>query len=61
MNKENQRLVTDWPVEFEKEPVEVQEFRRITDHFRGNLWNMPQVDKEKITTCYWLDLETLQF
>ena len=30
----NERLVTDEPVEFEKEPVEVGEFRRISDHFR---------------------------
>ena len=33
--RENRQLVTDEPVEFEKEPVEVQDFKRITDHFRG--------------------------
>ena len=33
---ENQRLVIDEPVEFEKEPpVEAGNFRRITDHSRG--------------------------
>ena len=28
-------LVTDEPVEFEKNPVEVQDFRKFTDRFRG--------------------------
>ena len=32
---ENRRLVTDVPVEFEKWLVEVGDFRRITNHFRG--------------------------
>jgi hypothetical protein len=32
MNGENRPLVTDEPVEFEKEPVHVQEFRKITDN-----------------------------
>ena len=32
---ENGQLVTNEPVEFEKEPVEFQDFRRITDHLRG--------------------------
>ena len=32
---ENRHLVTDEPVEFEKEPVEVQDCRKSTDHFRG--------------------------
>ena len=32
---ENWQLGTDEPVEFEKEPVEVQDCRRITDRFRG--------------------------
>ena len=34
---ENRQLVTDEPVEFEEEAVavEVQDCRRITDHFRG--------------------------
>jgi hypothetical protein len=33
---ENQQSVTDEPVEFEKQQlVEVGDFTRITDHFRG--------------------------
>jgi len=32
---ENRQLVTNEPVEFEKYPVEVQDCRKITDHFRG--------------------------
>jgi hypothetical protein len=35
MIRENRQLVTDELVEFEKSPVEIQDFRRITDHFRG--------------------------
>ena len=31
------QLVTDEPVEFEKEPVEVQDCRKITHHFQRNL------------------------
>ena len=34
MNGEN-RLVYNQPIEFEKQPVEVQDFRKITNHFRG--------------------------
>ena len=32
---ENQQLVTNEPVEFEKLLVEVDDRRKITDHFRG--------------------------
>jgi hypothetical protein len=32
---ENRQLVTDEPVEFEMQPVEVQDSRKITDDFRG--------------------------
>ena len=32
---ENRQLVTDEPVEFEKYPVEDQNYRKITDCFRG--------------------------
>ena len=34
MNMENQLLVTIELVEFEKRPVEVQDFKKINDHFR---------------------------
>jgi hypothetical protein len=40
MNRENGPLVPN-------EPVEVQEFRRITNPFRGILWNTPQVHEAK--------------
>ena len=32
--RENRRLVTDAPVEFEKLPVEAGDFWRIAEHFR---------------------------
>ena len=35
MNGENQPLVPDEPVEFETQPIEVQDFKIITNHFRG--------------------------
>ena len=35
MSGKNRQLVVDEPVEFEKWPVDVQDFRRITDHFGG--------------------------
>ena len=35
MNGENGPPVTNEPVEYEKEHVEVQDFRKITDHCRG--------------------------
>jgi hypothetical protein len=59
MNMENQPFVTDEPVEFEKQPVEVQDFRRITDHFRGigRIYFKPKT--KKISTCDRLDLGTL--
>ena len=44
---ESRQLVTDEPVEFEKQPVAVQDFRRIIDHFRRNLENITQINIEK--------------
>ena len=35
MNGENRLLVTDEPVEFEKYPIEVQDFNKIPNHLRG--------------------------
>ena len=32
---ENRQLLSDEPVEFETEPVEVEDCRKITDRFRG--------------------------
>ena len=34
MMGENRQLVTNEPVEIEKLPVEVQDCRKLTDHFR---------------------------
>ena len=58
---ENLQLVTDEPVGFEKEPVEVQDCRKITDHFRGICRIYPNLMKEnrRMWTCNRLDLETL--
>ena len=35
MNGENQQVLTDEPVDFEKEPVEVQDFKQTINQFRG--------------------------
>jgi hypothetical protein len=35
LSGKNRRFVTDEPVEFEKQPVEVGDFHRITDRFGG--------------------------
>jgi hypothetical protein len=56
MNEENRLLVTD-------EPVEIQDFRKITVHFRGicGLYLKLFKKNQNITTCDQLDLETLGF
>ena len=43
---ENRQLVTNEPVDFEKKPVEVEDFRKITDHFRGIYRIYPNLMKE---------------
>ena len=35
MNGENLPLVTDEPIEFEEKPLEVQDFKKCTNHSRG--------------------------
>ena len=57
----NWQLVTNEPMEFEKWPVEVQNCRRITDHYRGIYRIYPNLIKEnrRMSTCNWLDLQTL--
>ena len=35
MIRENRQLVTNEPVEFEEQPVEVQDWRKITNYIRG--------------------------
>ena len=47
MMGENRQLVSDEPVEFEKYPVEVQNCRKITDHFKGIYRIYPQFNKGK--------------
>ena len=59
---ENLELVTKEPVEFEKLPAEVQDCRKITDHFRGIHSIYPNLIKENrrmSATCNRLDLQTL--
>ena len=58
---ENWQLVTDELVEFAKYPVEVQDYMKITDRFRGNYRIYPTFIKEnrKMSTCNRLDLQTL--
>ena len=36
MSGENRQLVTDEPVEFEKQPVKVEDCRKIADHLSGS-------------------------
>ena len=61
MHGENWPLVTNELVEFEKSPVEVQDFRKITNHSRGIYWTYLWLMKEnqKMSTCKWSDMETL--
>ena len=55
------QLVTDEPVEFEKQPVRVQDFRKITDLFRGiyRIYSNLIKENRRMSTCNRLDLETL--
>ena len=56
-------VVTDELVEFEKQLVEVQDFRKITHHFREiyGIYSKLIKKNRKITTSNQLDLETLGF
>ena len=58
---ENRQLVTNELVEFGKQPVEVEDFRIITHHFRGTYKIYPNSIKgnQRISTCNWLDLQAL--
>ena len=62
MIRENQQLVTDEPVEFEKQQVEVQDCKTITDRFKRIYRIYPNFIKEnrRMSTCNRLDLETLE-
>ena len=60
---ENQRLVTDELVEFENKLVEVREFMRITDHYRGIYiiyFKCINQNRKIMSTCNRLDLDTLR-
>jgi hypothetical protein len=62
MTEKNRQLVTDEPVEFEKSPVEAQDFRKITHQFRGIYRIYPNLVKQNqsMSTCSdRLDLQTL--
>ena len=63
MNGESRLLVTDEPVEFEKQLVEVEDFRKITNDFRAvyGIYLKWMKETRKITTCDRLDLEMLGF
>ena len=63
MNRENQLLVTDEPAEFEKFLVDVQDFRKGPDRFRGIYCLHLKLMKknQKMSTCNQLDLETLGY
>ena len=58
---ENRQLVTNEPVEFEKEPVEVQDCRKTTDHSKEVYRIYPNLIKEnrRMSTCNRLDFQTL--
>ena len=51
MNRENRPLVTDELVEFEKQPVEVQQFRKTIDRFGGIYGIYLKLMKEELERC----------
>jgi hypothetical protein len=58
---ENRQLVRNELVEFDKEPVEIQDCMKIIDHFRGIYGIYPNLIKEnrRMSTCNWFELQTL--
>ena len=61
MSEKNQWLVADETVEFKKQPVEVQDFRKFTDPFRGIYRICLEWIKQnwKMPACNLYDLESL--
>ena len=62
MIEENQQLVKDALVEFQKQSVEVhQDCRKITHHFKGIYRIYPNLIKEnrRMSTCNRMDLQKL--
>ena len=57
MIRKNRQLVTNEPVEFENWLVEIQDCKKITDHFRGICRIFPNSIKEnlRMLTCNRLD------
>ena len=61
LDGENGPLVIDESAEFEKSPVEVQDFRKCVHHFRG-IWRLHLTflkKTRKMSTRNQLDVETL--
>ena len=58
---ENRQLVIDEPMEFEKQPFDVQDCRKITKPFRGIYRIHPILIQEnrRMSTCNQLTLQTL--
>ena len=48
MNEENQLLVTNEQVEFEKKPVDIPSSKKITDHFGGIYRKSLYFNKEEL-------------
>ena len=63
MNGEDRLLVTDELVQLKKWPVEVQDIRKITNHFWGicEIYIRLVMKIRKISTSNQLNLETLEF
>ena len=57
----NRPLATDETVDFDKQPVEVQDLRNFTNHFRGIYRIHLELMKKnrKMSTCNMLKLGTL--
>ena len=49
-----------WKILLEKQPVEVQNLRRITNHFREKVWNIPQINVESEHVTDRLNSQTLR-
>ena len=56
-------VVTNEPIEVGKSPVEVEDFRKKTEHFRGinRIYLKVMKKTQKVSTCNQLDLETLGY
>ena len=58
---ENRQLVSDEPVGFEKQPLKVQDWRKMTNRFRGIYRIYPTLikDNRRMSPYNRLDLQTL--